>query len=67
MCALQIARTHTLKKSEAIASQEHALYYKDEVVKFYFLNPEREPLYTNINARVDAMFANGLVDKLKIC
>lgn len=63
--ALQIARTHTLKKSEAIASQEHALYYKDEVVKFYFLNPEREPLYTNINARVDAMFANGLVDEVK--
>lgn len=63
--ALQIARTHTLNKSEAIARQEHSFYYKDEVVKFYFLNPEREPLYANINTRVDKMFANGLVDEVK--
>lgn len=63
--ALQIARTHTLNKSDAIARQEHSFYYKDEVVKFYFLNPEREPLYANINTRVDKMFANGLVDEVK--
>lgn len=63
--ALQIARTHTLNKSEAIARQEHSFYYKDEVVKLYFLNPEREPLYANINTRVDKMFANGLVDEVK--
>lgn len=62
--ALQIARTHALNKSETIAQQEHQLYDKNEVVQFYFLNPDREWLYANINERVDQMFANGLVDEV---
>ena len=63
--AIQIARTHNVNKSEGIAKQEHQLYFKDEVVKFYFLNPNRDELYANINTRVDQMMANGLVDEVK--
>lgn len=63
--AIQIARTHATNKSESIDKQEHKLYFKDEVVKFYFLNPNREELYANINARVDQMIENGLVDEVK--
>lgn len=63
--ALKIARTHPFSKSEGIARQKHQLYYLDEVVKFYFLNPEREQLYADINKRVDEMFAEGLVDEVK--
>ena len=63
--ALQIARTHTENKSASIDKQEHALFFKDEEVKFYFINPNREQLYQNINDRVDIMFNNGLVDEVK--
>ena len=63
--ALQIARTHKTTKSESIDKQEHALFFKDEVVRFYFINPNREELYENINARVDQMFDNGLLDEVK--
>ena len=63
--AIQIARSHDINKSEGIAKQEHQLYFKDEVVKFYFLNPNRDELYANINTRVDQMMANGLVDEVK--
>lgn len=63
--AIQIARSHDTNKSEGIAKQEHQLYFKDEVVKFYFLNPNRDELYANINTRVDQMMANGLVDEVK--
>ena len=63
--AIQIARTHATNKSESIDKQEHKLYFKDEIVKFYFLNPNREELYANINARVDQMIDNGLVDEVK--
>ena len=63
--ALQIARTHKTTKSESIDKQEHALFFKDEDVRFYFINPNREQLYENINARVDQMFENGLVDEVK--
>ena len=64
--AIQIARTHALNKSQSIDKQEHALFFKDESVKFYFLNPNREQLYENINARVDQMFEKGLVDEVKM-
>ena len=30
-----------------------------------FLNPNRDELYANINARVDQMMSNGLVDEVK--
>ena len=63
--ALQIARTHETNKSENIDKQDHALFFKDEDVRFYFINPNREQLYENINARVDQMFDNGLLDEVK--
>ena len=63
--AIQIARTHDLNKSESIDKQEHSLFYKNETIKFLFLNPNREELYANINARVDQMMDNGLVDEVK--
>ena len=63
--ALQIARTHKTTKSESIDKQEHALFFKDEDVRFYFINPNREQLYENVNARVDQMFDNGLLDEVK--
>ena len=63
--ALQIARTHATNKSENIDKQEHALFFNDEDIRFYFINPNREELYENINARVDQMFDNGLLDEVK--
>ena len=63
--AIQIARTHDINKSEAIDQQEHKLFFKDETVKFYFINPNREELYAKINARVDRMMDNGLVNEVK--
>lgn len=63
--AIQIARTHDVNKSEGIDKQEHALYFKDETVKFYFLNPNRDELYSRINARVDLMMNNGLVNEVQ--
>ena len=63
--AIQIARTHELNKTESINKQEHALFYKDEKVVFYFINPDREKLYQAINNRVETMFEDGLVDEVK--
>ena len=63
--ALVIARTHALNKSESIDKQEHSFFFKDEEIKFYFINPNREELYANINARVDQMFDMGLVNEVK--
>jgi tRNA dimethylallyltransferase len=63
--ALQIARTHDVNKSENIDKQEHKFFFKDEDIRFYFINPNREELYANINARVDQMFDNGLVEEVK--
>ena len=63
--ALQIARTHESTKSENIDKQEHKFFFENEDIKFYFINPNREELYENINARVDQMFDNGLVDEVK--
>ena len=62
--AIQIARTHDLNKSESIDLQEHKPIFEDEI-KFLFLNPNRDELYANINARVDQMFEKGLVDEVK--
>ena len=63
--AITIAKTHDLNKSETIKKQAHKLVFKDEEVRFYFLNPNREVLYANINARVDQMFDNGLIGEVK--
>ena len=62
--AITIARTHDLNKSDTIDQQEHKLVISDEV-KFLFLNPNREELYANINARVDLMMKQGLVEEVK--
>ena len=63
--ALQIARTHDVNKSENIDKQEHRLFFENEDVRFLFINPNREELYANINARVDQMFENGLLEEVK--
>ena len=63
--AIQIARTHKLNKSESVEQQEHKLFFRDEKVKFLFLNPNRDELYANINTRVDHMLENGLVNEVK--
>ena len=63
--ALQIARTHDVNKSENIDKQEHKFFFKDEDIRFYFINPNREELYANINARVDQMFDDGLLEEVK--
>ena len=62
--AIQIARTHDLNKSDSIDKQEHKLVIDDEV-RFLFLNPNRDELYAKINARVDSMFDEGLLDEVK--
>ena len=63
--ALQIARTHKTNKSENIDQQEHKFFFKDEDIRFYFINPNREEIYANINTRVDQMFDNGLINEVK--
>ena len=61
--ALMIADNSQLTKSENIASQEHKMRFNN--VQILFLNPNREELYQTINARVDQMFDNGLVEEVK--
>ena len=63
--AIQIARTHKTNKSETIDSQKHEMFFKDEDIRIVFINPNREELYEQINARVDQMFDKGLVDEVK--
>ena len=63
--AIQIARTHEVNKSENIDKQEHKLFFENEDVRFCFLNSNREQLYANINARVDLMFAKGLLEEVQ--
>ena len=63
--AIQIAKTHRVNKSEGIDRQEHRLYFEDEMVKFLFLNPNREELYASINKRVDQMMEKGLINEVK--
>ena len=63
--AIQIARTHETNKSDSIDQQCHDLFFKNEDIKFCFLNPNREDLYNKINARVDLMFTNGLVNEVE--
>ena len=60
--ALNILDNSHMKKSEIIDAQEHKLIYDN--VSFYFLSPNREELYENINKRVDKMIEEGLVDEV---
>lgn len=61
--AISLARNHKETKSQMIDKQEHRMLYNN--VKIYFLNPNRETLYENINKRVQSMFDNGLVNEVK--
>lgn len=61
--AISIARTSDKTKSEIIDAQSHEMIYKD--VRILMLNPDRELLYSKINARVDEMFEKGLLEEVK--
>lgn len=60
--AISIARNTDHKKSEVISNQKHEPIYE---ARFLMINPKRDILYDNINARVDEMMKNGLVDEVK--
>lgn len=60
--AISFMRNSSLKKSEVIESQNHELLYE---ARFFMINPEREKLYENINARVDKMVELGLIEEVK--
>lgn len=61
--ALDLISSSGMKKSDIIASQEHKLIYDN--IYFFFLNPDRDSLYENINKRVDKMIEEGLVEEVK--
>lgn len=61
--ALEILAETGKTKSSIIDSQNHKLIYSD--VYFFFVNPNREELYSKINERVDKMFEKGLVEEVK--
>lgn len=61
--ALDLISSSGMKKSDIIASQEHKLIYDN--IYFFFLNPDRDSLYENINKRVDKMIEEGLVEEAK--
>ena len=61
--AISMMRKNDYVKSEFIANQEHKIIYPD--VKIFFLLPNREILYENINQRVIEMMESGLVDEVK--
>lgn len=63
--AIAISRSNNQTKSEIEAEQSHTYYYPKEDIKIYFINPDRETLYENINKRVDIMIQKGLVDEVK--
>lgn len=62
--AIDIALSSTKTKSEIISEQKHNFYYKDEI-RFYFLCPNRDELYENINRRTDEMIRDGLIGEVK--
>ena len=61
--AISLIRHADKKKSEIIDEQKHEPIYKN--VRFIFISPDREILYSNINKRVKQMFDSGLVDEVK--
>ena len=64
--AISMIESSHLSKSELINSQEHKLIYPEDEVKIFFINPDRETLYKNINDRVDLMFKDdALINEVK--
>ena len=61
--AISLIRSSEINKTEMLNEQKHDLVYPN--VRFIFICPERELLYKNINARVEKMFEDGLVDEVK--
>ena len=61
--AISLIRSSEINKTEMLNEQKHDLVYPN--VRFIFICPEREQLYKNINARVEKMFEDGLVDEVK--
>lgn len=62
--ALSIAKSGNTK-TDIIAKQNHEYFFKDDEIKIYFINPNREELYENINIRVDQMFDDGLLEEVE--
>ncbi|MCH5171336.1 MAG: tRNA (adenosine(37)-N6)-dimethylallyltransferase MiaA [Erysipelotrichales bacterium] len=60
--AIEIYRSSGKTKSEIIHAQEHKLVYD---TLFIGLNINRDVLYDMINARVDKMISDGLVEEVK--
>lgn len=63
--AIEIYKQNQVSKSELNEKQNHDLIYPKDEVKIYFINPDRELLYENINLRVENMFNDGLVGEVK--
>lgn len=61
MRALRVILATGKKKSEIIAKQEHKPIYDD--VHFFGLSAERASLYERVDARVDRMVKDGLVEE----
>ena len=61
--AISLIRSSEINKTEMLNEQKHDLVYPN--VRFIFICPNREQLYKNINARVEKMFEDGLVDEVK--
>ena len=61
--AISLIRHSSKKKTEMLNEQEHKPIYKD--IKFIYLSPDREELYSRIDKRVLSMMENGLVDEVK--
>ena len=62
--AISLIRHANKKKSDIINQQEHKPIYKD--IRFILIMPDREKLYTDINARVIRMMDSGLIDEVKM-
>ena len=60
--AIEIYLGHGKTKSEVIDSQEHKLVYD---AKFFVRNMDRSYLYSLIDARVDRMMKQGLLDEVR--
>ena len=62
--AITIARSGKLKSENAMEIK-HTPYLDKNSYKLFFINPNRDELYKEINERVDEMIKNGLVDEVK--